>query len=191
MTTVITIIRHTPIWVFPLIALVLWRGAVNLRQRKLSLRSLFVFPILMLGLSVGNSIGTSAPQNLALADWLGCAAIGMAIGWSLTRDPVAIDPIARKVTLDGSVVPLLVSAGIVLLRYCFGYLYGRYPELRADHNYAFVLIGAGALFGGVTFGRYGKLGFRYRQYAIEPKSGEPTSADFSRSEPKAAASSAH
>jgi len=162
MATVIIIIQRTPVWVFPLIAGVLWLASLNLRQRTRHIGSLFVFPLVMLMLSVGNSIGTSAPPALALADWIGCAGVGAAIGWSLARKPLAIDPAARRITLAGSMIPLAVSLAIVVLRYAFGYLYGRYPELRADPGYALALIAGGALLGGVTFGRYGRLAFWYR-----------------------------
>ncbi len=165
MTTIINIVQHTPIWVFPLIVVVLWLGSINLRKRTLPLRLLFAFPAVMLVLSVSNSIGTSAPPELALLDWLCCAAVGMLIGWSLAQRPLAVDPKAMRVTLPGSVIPLIVSVAIIVLRYAFGYLYGRYPELLADPNYALALIAGGALLGGVTFGRYGRLGLWYRQAA--------------------------
>ena len=163
MTAVINIIQNTPVWVFPLIAGVLWLGSLNLRQRMLQIRLLFAFPLVMLVLSVGNSIGTSAPPALALADWIGCAAVGAAIGWRLARRPLAIDSAARRITLSGSMIPLVVSMAIVVLRYTFGYLYARYPELVADPLYALALIAGGAILGGVTFGRYGRLALWYRR----------------------------
>jgi len=161
MVVVINIIRHTPVWVFPLIVAVLWLASLNLRQRTRPVGSLFVFPLVMLVLSVGNSIRTSAPPGLALADWIGCAAVGAAIGWGLARKPLAIDPAARRITLAGSVLPLVVSVAIVVLRYTFGYLYGRYPELATNPDYALALIGGAAFLGGITFGRYGRLALWY------------------------------
>jgi hypothetical protein len=166
--TVINIIRHTPVLVFPLIVAVLWLAGLSLRQRTRPVGSLFVFPLVMLVLSVGNSIRTSAPPLLALADWIGCAAVGAAIGWSLAPKPLAIDPAARRITLAGSIVPLIVTVGIVVLRYSFGYLYGRYPELATDPDYALALIAGGAFLGGVTFGRYGRLALWYRR-ATKPE----------------------
>jgi hypothetical protein len=165
MAAVINIIEHTPVWAFPLMAGVLWLGSLNLRQRTLPIRLLFAFPLAMLVLSVGNSIGTSAPPALALVDWIGCAAVGAAIGWSLARKPLAIDAAARRITLAGSIIPLVVTLGIVVLRYSFGYLYGRYPELVANPDYALALIAGGAFLGGVTFGRYGRLALWYQRAA--------------------------
>ena len=168
MTAVVNIIQHTPIWVFPLIAGVIWLGSLNLRERTLAIRLLFAFPLVMLALSVANSIGTSAPPALALADWIGCACIGAAIGWSLTQKPLAVDLAAQRITLAGSAIPLVVGLSIVALRYTFGYLYTRHPELAADPSYALTLIAGGAMLGGVTFGRYGRLALWYRRRAMSP-----------------------
>jgi hypothetical protein len=163
MNVIFAIISRTPIWVWPLIAGVLWLGSLNLRQRTVPLRLALIFPVGMLVLSVGNAFGTAAGPRLALASWFGAAVIGALFGWGLTRRPPALAPRSGKVILPGSVVPLLVCVGLIVLRYTFGYLYGRYPELRADGHLALVLISGGALLGGILFGRFGRLCFGYWQ----------------------------
>jgi hypothetical protein len=169
MSAIVNVIGHTPVWVFPLIVAVLWLGSINLRERNVSPRSLFVFPVVMLVMSIGNSIGTSAGPWTALAAWLFSAAIGAVIGWQLTQRPRAIEPKSGRITLPGSAIPLLVCIAIIILRYAFGYLYGRYPDLRADENYALALIAGGALLGGVMLGRYGRLGLWYWQATASRK----------------------
>ena len=62
-------------------------------------------------------------------------------------------------------IPLVVCTGLIVLRYCFGYLYGRYPELRADVNLSLMLIAGGALLGGILLGRFGRLCLGYRRAA--------------------------
>ena len=108
MNAIINIIGHTPIWVFPLIVAVLWVGGINLRKRTVPLRSLLIFPMVMLVLSIGNSIGTSAGPLVALVDWLVSGAIGAVIGWYLTQKPHAIEPKSGQIILPGSVIPLIV-----------------------------------------------------------------------------------
>jgi preprotein translocase subunit Sec61beta len=161
MSAIANIVGHTPVWVFPLIVAVLWLGSINLRERNVSVRSLFILPVVMLVMSIGNSIGTSAGPWTALVDWLCSAAIGAVIGWYLTQTPRAIKLNPRQIVLPGSAIPLIVCIALIVWRYAFGYLYGRYPELRADRNYALVLIAGGALLGGVMLGRYGRLGLWY------------------------------
>ena len=173
MSAIVNIIGHTPVWVFPLIVVVLWLGSVNLRERNVPLRSLLVFPAVMLVLSIGNSIGTSAGPLMALGTWLFSAAIGAAVGWYLTQRPRGIEPKIEpksgQIIVPGSVIPLLVCVALITLRYAFGYLYGRYPDLRADQNYALALIAGGALLGGVLLGRYGRLGRWYWQAAANQR----------------------
>jgi hypothetical protein len=163
MYTIIQIIQRTPIWVFPLIAVVLWLGSINLRERTVSPRVLWALPTAMLLMSTGNSIGAAAEPRTVLVDWLVAATIGTTIGWMLTQKPLAIEPGARRMTLPRTVVPLAVCVAMILLRYAFGYLYGRYPELRADRTYALTLIAGSAVLGGIMFGRCARLGFWYWQ----------------------------
>lgn len=151
-------IARTPLWVWPLIATVLGFGIWNLWTREMAARRLVAFPLIMLGLSLSNAIGTAAPATLAAATWLAAAALGVAAGWAMTGQPLAVDPVRRRIRIAGSALPLLVTVAIVVLRYGFGYAYGRHPELRADPMLALELIAAGAFLTGITFGRYGHLG---------------------------------
>jgi Family of unknown function (DUF6622) len=156
-------VAHTPLWVFPLIVVVLWLGSVSLRERQVPFKLLFVLPLVLLVMSIGSATGTSVGPLTALAGWSIAAAIGSAIGWSSVRKPPVIDKASGQLIIPGSVVPLLACAVIVAWRYAFGYLYGRYPELRADEHYALVLIVGSALFGGVMIGRACHHGFCYWQ----------------------------
>jgi hypothetical protein len=163
--TITNILTRTPVWVFPLIAAVIWLGSLNLRERAVPLRLLFVLPAVLLAMSIGNSIGTSAHSLPALAGWAISLAVGGAIGWSTSRQPRSIDLAAGRIVVPGSVVPLLVCIAIVVWRYFFGYLYGRYPELRADSDYVLALIAGSALLGGVMAGRMCRYGVSYWQAA--------------------------
>jgi|KBSSwiStaDraftv2_1062776.scaffolds.fasta_scaffold1320954_2 hypothetical protein len=157
---ILVVLSRTPLWVWPLIATVLGFGVWNLWTREIAVRRLVAFPLIMLGLSLSNAIGTAAPPTLAAGMWLAAAAFGAAAGWAMTGPPLALDPARRRITIAGSALPLLVTIAIILLRYGFGYAYGRYPELRADPMLALELIGAAAFLAGITFGRYGYLGLR-------------------------------
>jgi hypothetical protein len=161
---ILIMIQHTPPWVWPLIAAVLAFGIYNLRTREIAPPRLVAFPLIMLGLSLGNAIGTAAPVSLAAASWIIAAALGAVAGWAMTGAPLAVDAATRRLTIAGSATPLIVTVAIVVLRYAFGYLYGRHPELRADPALALEIISAGAFLTGITFGRYGKLG----RFALHP-----------------------
>ena len=161
MTMIVAMIEHTPIWVFPLILLVLLMAGRNLRHRNASVRTLFILPVVLLFLSLGNVLGAKLPAATAFPLWFAAVAVGAAIGWAIARPPIRVDRHAGRMELAGSSLPLIVCIGIVALRYYFGYLFGRYPELQGDPTYAIELIVGGALLSGFMLGRYGKLGWSY------------------------------
>jgi hypothetical protein len=158
---VTNVVTRTPVWVFPLIVAVIWLGSLRLRQRTVSLPLLCVLPMVLLSMSVGNSLGTAAGSLQALMGWAIAAAVGAALGWSASREPLSIDVATGRIVVPGSVIPLFVCIAIVAWRYIFGYLYGRYPELRADGDYALALIVGNALLGGVMFGQVCSYGASY------------------------------
>ena len=163
MATIMDILAHTPVWVFPVIGAVLWLGSRGLRERTMSLGLLFLLPLVILTLSVGSSVGAAANPLAALTGWAAAAALGTAVGWSVSRAPRSIDVAAGRIVVHASVIPLLVIIAIVTWRYAFGYLYGRYPQLRADGDYALALIAGNALLGGVMLGRVGSYAAAYRR----------------------------
>jgi hypothetical protein len=163
MEEVVSAVRHTPIWVFPLFLAVLWLGALHLRERSLSIWTMAILPVVMVGLAVANLAVGSAFLGLAVPAFLFSLAIGAAIGWSLAKRPVAIDREKGSLRLSGSVTPFLVVIGILALRYVTGYLYGRWPELRANPALALEISATGALLAGIVLGRLAHLVRWYRE----------------------------
>lgn len=162
MSQILVIIQHTPLWVFPLIALVLFLGARSLRNRVYTAPRLVAFPAVLVAMSVSNLFSASVPP-LILAAGAAALAMGATLGWLAAPAPLSVDRETGEIEVPGSVVPLLVVIAIVVLRYTFGYLFARYPELRADPVCLFELTAASALLTGVTVGRFASLGWRRRQ----------------------------
>lgn len=158
MTVIGNILAHTPPWVFPLIAAVIWLGSLSLRDRAVPPRLLVVLPVILLAMSIATSIGTSAPPLAALAGWVAAVALGSLLGWRSAAEPGAIDPGARRIVIPGSPIPLIVCVAIAVWRYLFGYLYGRYPVLLQDGTYALAFIAGGAFLAGVMLGRLCRYG---------------------------------
>ncbi|HZR87231.1 MAG TPA: DUF6622 family protein [Bradyrhizobium sp.] len=161
MTVIVNILAHTPPWVFPLIAAVIWLGSIGLYDRAVPLLLLFVLPVVLLAMSIATAIGTSAPPLAAASGWVAAAAVGGLLGWSSAEKPREIDPMAARIIIPGSPIPLIVCIAIVTWRYLFGYLYGRYPALLANERYALAFIAGTALLAGVMFGRLCRYGAWY------------------------------
>jgi hypothetical protein len=156
-------IANTPIWVFPLILVVLVLGARNLQARERSVASLFVLPVVMLALAIVNLTGSSADLTLTIPAAVVSFLIGCGIGWNLVPRETVVDRAAGTVHVPSSVSPLLVVIAIVILRYAIGYIYGRWPELRGDPALALEFGATGALLAGIVWGRILRLGTIYRR----------------------------
>jgi hypothetical protein len=162
-TDIVDALKHTPLWVFPLILIVLWLGARNLATRERPLMPLFILPALLLIFALINLASSRADLTLVIPAFVASLAIGAAIGWNLVPKNVVVLRGQGRVRVPGSVAPLLVVIAAVILRYGIGYLYGRWPALRADPALALEFSATGALLAGIVWGRILRLGQIYRR----------------------------
>ncbi|MGH6981777.1 MAG: DUF6622 family protein, partial [Stellaceae bacterium] len=156
-------IAHTPTFVWPLIAVVLFLGARNLTTRERPLSQMFILPAVLLIFAIYNLAASRADPTLPIAAFVVSFAIGVGVGWNLV--PGNVVPIRERgaVRVPGSVAPLLVVIAIVILRYAVGYVYGRWPEMRSDAALALEFSATGALLAGIVWGRILRLAQIYRR----------------------------
>ncbi|MEQ9643777.1 MAG: hypothetical protein RIM84_27410 [Alphaproteobacteria bacterium] len=150
-------IVHTPLWVWPLIAFSLWLGARELRPHTVPAGTLYILPAMVVILALVYMLAGAAPKPLAYVLWLAAAAPFAALGWVVSAKPLAIHKDQRTIDLPRRVVPLALIVAIICLRYAFGYIYGRWPDLKPDPTYALVQVAIGAAIAGVALGYYGRL----------------------------------
>lgn len=154
MDAVLQAISHTPIWVWPLLALLIFIGVLALKPRAISLPRLLILPAVFLVLSVLSALGSPLPRLEALGIWLAGMVLGALLGrLAAPRQGVVIDRPRRRVSVPGSVVPLLLILVIFIGRYAFGYAFGRYPELRQNELLLVIAAGYAALCSGFMLGR--------------------------------------
>jgi hypothetical protein len=153
MTGIAEAIAHTPLWVWPLFAVMLWLGARNLSTRERPLARMFILPAIILVIGLFNIATSSADLTLVLPAFVVSLAIGVAIGWNLV--PRGVVPLREqgRVVVPGSIAPLLVVIAVLILRYAVGYTYGRWPELRSDPALTLEFAATGALLAGIVWGR--------------------------------------
>lgn len=148
MDTIITILQHTPIWVWAMLAALSALGLSQLRPRRVAPLRLLVLPAVLLGLGLWSMGGAFVKLPLVALAWLLALAAGGALGWQLPR-PAAARWLAdeRRLLLPGSVVPLLVILAIFSLRYASGVAMALHPEWRADGH---VQLPLALLFGAIS-----------------------------------------
>ncbi len=95
------------------------------------------------------------------AAWAACLVAGLAIGWRTTRlDGVRIDRAAGRVTLPGSVIPLVRSLTIFTVKYALGVALALAPAWRGD--IALWSIGVSGLSAGYFAAWVMRLALQYR-----------------------------
>lgn len=113
----IQILSHTPLYVWAILAFLIWRGVVELRDREIAARRLFVLPLVMLALSLHDIALKFGFGAAALGAWLTGGAVAGLLAWKFGRTRVAADAAPGRVLVRGSVVPLLVMMAIFLTKY--------------------------------------------------------------------------
>jgi hypothetical protein len=137
------ILTHTPIWVFPLFAYLVWLGIKAMRARTVTIwRSLIVPAVFIVwGLS---RLLASRDFAAPLAAWLGAAAALLAVGL-LTARPIDLDHSTGEIKRPGSVVPLIRNITVFALQYTVAVLAAVDP-----HDATTAAIVGRAISGGTT-----------------------------------------
>ena len=155
----VTILRNTPVWVWGLLAGLLALGISQLRDRTAGLARVSLLPVAMTVFSVSgtlSALGGSPHLAGAIALWLITAAIAFAV-LAPGRAAAQFDPQRRSYRLPGSVAPLLLIAGIFLVKYVVGVELAMAPRLVEDTQYALTVAALYGAFTGVFVGRAWRL----------------------------------
>lgn len=155
--TIFQIVTHTPLWVWPLMALVVWLGVLGLRQRTLPLWRLAILPVVGLLFSL-TGIGQSSRPALALLTWLAALAVGLPLGLWLGRRRAVRRLDDGRLELAGGWFMLAFGLSIFAVRYALGVVFGMAPALRAEPAWIALAGGGGGLVAGVGLGWLGGVG---------------------------------
>ena len=133
MNALLQILQGAPLWVWPLLALLVFLGVRSLRGRSVPVGSLVALPLAFFGLSISNLLPFDDLAPWRIGAWLVALAIGAAPGWLLVRPQrITVDRDRKRIGVPGSVVPLVLMLTAFVGGFYFGYLFARYPELRGD-----------------------------------------------------------
>ncbi len=150
----IEIVRHTPLWVWGLLAALLALGAVQMRERRVSRARLFVLPAVLLVLGLFSTATSFVHTALALAGWALAWLLGTGLGLRLPRPAgAAWDADRRTLRLPGSALPLLLIVIVFTLRYVGSVALVMHPPWRGSAAVALSMAAAYGALGGVLLGR--------------------------------------
>jgi hypothetical protein len=117
MQTVIVTLANTPIWVFPLLAYLVWQGYQSLRPRTQPVWRLLIVPVVFFLMGLSRLLLARNDGWEPLLAWFVAALLFAAL--ALVRGPrlLAIDRKTGQVTRPGSWTPLIRNITVFALQY--------------------------------------------------------------------------
>jgi hypothetical protein len=157
------IVLKTPVWVWFLLAFLIYRGLLASAGRETRLKRIFLIPAAMLALTI-HAIATTFGAHAAAAPlWLAGMAAGTALSWGLfSLDSVSVYPERATVFEQGSWMPLMLMLGIFLTRYGVAVALTMAPQLAQDLTFAAIVCALYGVFNGLFIGRLLRIVAIYR-----------------------------
>ncbi len=157
------IVTGAPLWVWPLLALLIGMGLMSLTARRVPVWTLAILPALSLGLAAMRIAKMPSVATGAVV-FLVCGALFLWSGVKIARSiEAAFDRAAGRLTLPGSPFTLVFGLSVFSINYAFGVLFGFRPDLAADPVIALAPAMIGGVLSGFVLGRQGRLFLRYRR----------------------------
>ena len=158
------IITHTPLWVWAILAFLMYRGYLASKDRELGLRAIFVIPVVMLALSLQGIAGSFGFNEASVVSWVASALLGSVISWKMVTDrSVRVLPQKAGVFYRGSWGPMALMMAIFLVKYCVNVMIAINPSLRTDTTFIAVVCLTYGLFNGLFLGKMLKVLTMYKQ----------------------------
>ncbi len=150
----IQIISHTPIYVWAILAFLVYRGVLATREREMAFKKLFIIPAVMLVLSLQDIARKFGLDGLPMAAWAAGALAAGTLVWQFSGARIAAGSAPDTVRVRGSWAPLAMMMAIFMTKYATAVIMAIQPQLAG--NMAFMLAVC-ALFGGFNGYFLGRL----------------------------------
>lgn len=148
--TIATIVIHTPVWVWPLYALLLFLGFQRTRERTVPLWRELILPLIVALLATVSVIGAGLS---GLPTMLLGLVIGSTAGWQLERDGATRRLPEGTLWLRGEWWSFAQIVLVLVFRYVTSIVAALDPALHADLTWHLSTIFISAALSGVFLGR--------------------------------------
>src|SRR5439155_17071000 len=156
------VLIHTPLWVFPLLAYLVWLGIKAMRPRTTTIWRSLIVPAVFIVWGLSRLLSRS-DYAWPLVSWLGAAAALLVVGL-LTARPLDLDHTTGEIKRPGSWVPLIRNVTVFALQYTVAVVAAVDP-----HDATTVAIIGRAISGGTTGYFLGRTIALLRQYFRQRK----------------------
>lgn len=155
------VMANTPVWVWPLLAFLIVRGLMASVDKVVPLRSIFILPLVMVGLSLQDVL-SKFPSALPLALWMLCAALAARLSWSLFDSARVEAKGAGRIRIAGSWMPLTLMMSIFCVKYAVGATLSLNPGLQHDAAFGVAVSALYGVFSGIFAGQTLRIFAIYR-----------------------------
>lgn len=143
-TMLIQILTHTPLYVWAILALLVYRGVVAMREREVRFGKLFIVPLMMLALSLHDIAMKFGFDSIALPAWAAGAALTSLLVLRFGSDRIIAGTGPGLVRIGGSAMPLAMMMATFLTKYAASVSLAILPHLGQKTLFAAAVC---ALFG--------------------------------------------
>jgi hypothetical protein len=161
MPSLLQIVVHTPLWVWPMMAAIIALGLYGLRPRVVSPWRLVALPLVGVAVSL-TAVVQSAQPAMAAAAWALALLAGLPLGNILGRRRPAQWQDDGRLQIAGGWFVLVFALSIFAVRYALGVVFGVAPALKADPFWIGLSAGAGGVIAGIGLGWLAGLVLRAR-----------------------------
>jgi hypothetical protein len=157
------ILIHTPLWVFPLFAYLVWQGIKAMRPRTTTIWRSLIVPAIFIVWGLSRLLSGYQHGIGPLLSWTGAALALAPIGLLMAK-PFALDHVTGQINRPGSAIPLLRNVTIFALQYTVAVIAAVDPDGRTIAT----LVGR-AVSGAMTGYFLGRTIALLRQYRMQSK----------------------
>jgi hypothetical protein len=149
----IQILTHTPVYVWAILALLVYRGVAAMRDREMAIRKLFIIPVIMLALSLNDIVAKFGAAFLPLSAWAGGAAVVMLLVLRFSGAGISAVDAPGSVRVHGSWAPLAMMMAIFFTKYATAVTLAMRPDIRHDALFSTLVCVLFGVFSGYFLGR--------------------------------------
>ncbi|MES2017886.1 MAG: DUF6622 family protein [Pseudomonadota bacterium] len=149
----VQILSHTPLYVWAILALLVWRGIAASADREMAFGKLLIIPAVMLLLALQDIAFKFGLGAVTLAAWAGGAALAAIITWHTGTVRVSPGQQPGHVLVRGSWTHLAVMLTVFTTKYVTSVLLAMHPQAQHDTLIVVLVCTVFGLFNGILFGR--------------------------------------
>jgi hypothetical protein len=167
----IQILTHTPLYVWAILAFLLWRGLVEMRDRNVAPGRMFVLPLAMLALSLHDMTRKFDLGAMLVGAWVAGCVLAALLAWRFGPARIGAGTTPDRVRIRGSASALVLMLAIFLTKYATSVMMVVQPTLV--HRFAPAICLVFGLFNGFFLGRLARDVAAWRKLADAraPKTG--------------------